>query len=182
MPQSIKFKTKNVGEITVSGAALEKIKDLAMNSRGTETGGILVGYNVGTNIQITDASDPGPRARRTATHFLRDTEHCRNFLARTYEETKADYVGEWHSHVISLRQLSEGDIMTLAGILLDADYNFASFAVFLVLLEDDKCQLIVYMAERARDKFSKYEVVIKVVELYRGEFPHSQDFAPESLG
>jgi integrative and conjugative element protein (TIGR02256 family) len=166
----ITFRTEGAAAVTVSVSVLEKIKALSTKSAEIETGGIVVGYNVGRDIQVTDVSDPGPNAKRSATHFLRDTEHCRNFLARSYDETGADYVGEWHSHVIGLRRLSRGDIGTLVRILIDPDYDFASFAVMLALVENDKSQLIVYVAERGRHVYPQLET-IKIVELYRGEFP-----------
>lgn len=168
LPQSIVFERANAGSVTVSISALERMKNLVRDSVNVETGGILVGHNVGSNIQITEASDPGPAAERSATYFLRDTEHCRKFLARSYEGTKADYVGEWHSHVISLQHLSEGDLGTLVNILVDPDYDFVSFAVLLVIAEDQELKLLVYLAERLANRKHKE---IKVVELYRGEFP-----------
>ena len=110
LPNSMVFKTDSTPTVSVSLVALNRIRDLVTRSNSKETGGILVGKNIGKDIEITDASEPGPNAQQTATHFLRDTAYCREFLARCYNESGADYVGEWHSHVIGLKTLSAGDI------------------------------------------------------------------------
>jgi integrative and conjugative element protein (TIGR02256 family) len=165
---SIVFQHESAPTITVSNLALRRMKKLAESSKSSETGGILVGHNLGRDIQITEASDPGPNANCSSTHFLRDTVHCREFLDRCYKISGADYVGEWHSHVVSLRHLSRGDINTLVGILIDPDYDFVAFAVVLVVLRKGKSELLVYVAERLTDASHKR---IAVTELYRGKFP-----------
>lgn len=164
------FRVDGAPSVSVSWSALERVKSLVGLSIGTETGGILVGRNIGRDIEISDASDPGPNAEQTATHFLRDTAHCREFLARCYKETGADYVGEWHSHVVGLRTLSAGDINTLIGILIDPDYDFETFAVLLVIVKKNRMELLVYVAERGGAGPRTY---VKIIEAYRGEFPDS---------
>jgi integrative and conjugative element protein (TIGR02256 family) len=171
-PNLVVFKTDGAPAVSVSLTALNRIRDLVTGSTSKETGGILVGRNIGKNIEITDASDPGPNAQQTETHFLRDTAYCRDFLARCYSENGADYVGEWHSHVIGLRTLSAGDINTLVGILIDPDYDFVSFAVLLVIMRKNKLELRVYTAERGGYEPRAY---IKIIEIYRGKFPDSQN-------
>jgi integrative and conjugative element protein (TIGR02256 family) len=121
---------------------------MAINSKSNETGGILVGFNVGRDIQIVDASDSGPNAQRSPAHFVRDTSYCRRFLATSFEQSGADYVGEWHSHVAAPRRLSLGDLGTLAGIFVDPDYDFVSFAVILVVVSRRRAELVVYVTER----------------------------------
>lgn len=156
------------------------MRNLASRSIGIECGGILVGHNVGRDIQIVAVSDGGPNAEQSATHFLRDTSYCREFLARSYQKSGADYVGEWHSHVVSLCGLSVGDLNTLVGILVDPDYDFVTFAVVLIVASDDSLELLVYVAETASGEYRRR---IVVSELYRGKFPdlNSEDFGGESL-
>jgi integrative and conjugative element protein (TIGR02256 family) len=155
--------------ITVSGAALRRMEEIALNSDGKETGGIVLGFNVGKDIQVTDVSGPGPNADRSPTHCLRDTGYCREFLAEHYKQTGADYVGEWHSHVINVRSLSMGDIGTLVRILVDPDYDFVTFAVFLVIVDRKGAELLVYGAERIAEQLNTR---INITELYRGNFPN----------
>lgn len=171
-PNSIVFKVDGGPTVTVSLAALDRIHELVISSTSKETGGILVGRNIGKDIHITDASDPGPNAQQTETHFLRDTAYCRDFLARCYNDSGVDYVGEWHSHVVDLRRLSAGDINTLIGILIDPDYDFVSFVILLIAVKKNRLELLVYAAERGGEEPRAY---IKIIETYRGKFPESQN-------
>ena len=116
---------------------------------------------------------------QSATHFLRDTGYCREFLARSFQEVGADYVGEWHSHVVSLRHLSAGDLNTLVGILVDPDYDFVSFAIALVIVGEKDLELLVYVAETVREE-RKRRIIIS--ELYRGKFPEPSLGAPDREG
>jgi integrative and conjugative element protein (TIGR02256 family) len=163
----IRFQAESSPVIEVSTAALSRINALSLESSDSETGGILVGFNSGKDIQIVDASDPGPNAQRSLAHCLRDTAHCREFLANSFQKSGADYVGEWHSHVAAPGRLSLGDLGTLAGIFVDPDYNFASFAVILVVLRKGQPELLIYVAER--DESQRNRLFVK--QLYRGKFP-----------
>lgn len=113
-------------------AAIER--EVAGFSRNLETGGILIGFTDATGlIRVTHASGPGPNAVHQPSHFLRDTEYCAKILRQCYEETGADYVGEWHSHVGRLTHPSGGDLVTLSGIMSDPDYDFELFAMVIAV-------------------------------------------------
>lgn len=144
------------------------MRALAAASIDHETGGILVGFNSGLDINIIFASDAGPNAQSSAAHFLRDTDYCRRFLADQYAKNGADYVGEWHSHVMSLRRLNSGDLQTLAGLFVDHDYDFLTFAIILVVLDKGALELHVYLAERGHER---RRVSLRITELYCGPFP-----------
>lgn len=166
----MKFQRDPSPTIDIPRDVLDRIEALAKDSKEHETGGILIGFNDGRNIQLTVASDPGPNAKRSASHFLRDTEYCRKCLADEYAHTGADYVGEWHSHVVSLRRLSGGDLQTLAGLFVDPDYDFVTFAIVLVVADKTELELHVYVAERLSGSSITR---IEITELYRGPFPDS---------
>jgi proteasome lid subunit RPN8/RPN11 len=121
---SINFQREGSSIVSITFSALSEMRDLARSSQDIECGGILVGHNVGRDIEVVAASGAGPNAKQSAAHFLRDTGYCREFLARRYQESGADYVGEWHSHVVGLHHLSAGDLNTLVGILVDPDYSY----------------------------------------------------------
>jgi len=166
----MKFQLNNSPVIEIAPSVMEQIRGLAIESTGHETGGILVGFNQGRDIIITEVSDAGPKAETSRHHFLRDTDYCRGFLTERYKETGADYVGEWHSHVVSLHRLSGGDLNTLAGIFIDPDYDFSSFAVVLVVMHRKEPDFHVYVAEReSRPGIHG----LHITELYRGPFPDS---------
>jgi integrative and conjugative element protein (TIGR02256 family) len=103
-PGLMRFQIEGSAAVEIPLHTLQKIEALALESRGQETGGILVGHNDGIDVRVSQASDAGPNAQRSASHFLRDTEYCRGFLDQAYSDSGADYVGEWHSHVVSLRR------------------------------------------------------------------------------
>lgn len=167
---SITFQHRKSSVLQVEFSALEKIRSLSSASFESETGGILVGFNRGHDILVTDASDAGPNARRSATHFLRDTQHCRQFLRQSFECTGADYVGEWHTHIVPLDRLSFGDLGTVARIFVDPDYDFESFAVMLPLVRRNSIELSAYVAERVPGRARS----IVLTEVYRGAFPQRE--------
>ncbi len=172
----MKFQRDSSPTIEISAEAIDRIRSLAVDSQEHETGGILVGFNLGLNIKISIASDAGPNAQRSTTHFLRDTDYCRQFLAEQYATNGADYVGEWHSHVISLHRLSRGDLETVAGLFIDPDYDFLTFATILVVVDGGSVELHVYLAQRGDDE---NRLRLQITELYRGPFPsHASESSP----
>jgi integrative and conjugative element protein (TIGR02256 family) len=164
------FRRPKRPSIEITESALERLRELATASKDRETGGILLGFNRGTDILVSTASDSGPNATRSPTHFLRDTEYCREFLEQEYAISGADYVGEWHSHVLPFERLSLGDIQTIAGILGDPDYDFETFAVALVVMKAEAPELQVYAVERL---VHGQDAGMRIVELHRGPFPDS---------
>ena len=150
---------------------LSRIRELALSSVDKETGGILVGANVGKDIRVSGASDPGPNADRSPTHFLRDTEYCRQFLETRYKESGADYVGEWHTHVVALHRLRHRRPRYFSRDIVDPDYDFESFAVILVILREGEAELLVYTAERKQGRRTHLEIT----EIYRGPFPGGEE-------
>jgi integrative and conjugative element protein (TIGR02256 family) len=118
----------------LSAEARELITREAALYRDVETGGILIGrIESATVIHVTHASGPGPNAVHQPAYFLRDTAYCAGVLREHYERQGADYVGEWHTHIEALRVPSPGDLLTLAGIIGDPDYDFEAFAMLLAV-------------------------------------------------
>ena len=88
-----------------------------------ETGGILAGFRDGETVRVIDASLAGPRSESSPTYFRRDGQHDQVFLKRVAQDhTKADYVGEWHSHPCGSTSPSSTDIDSLQQIAIDPDY------------------------------------------------------------
>jgi integrative and conjugative element protein (TIGR02256 family) len=142
--------TKQASEKTPKIFALPEvvafIQRSASQSPMVETGGILMGHHMGRDILVTRATDAGPDARRSRCGFLRDTEYCQKVLNKEFASSGADYLGEWHTHVIDLPRPSRGDLQTLVGIILDPDYNFPSFAMFLAVVNNQATRLLAYVA------------------------------------
>lgn len=120
--------------LLVSDEAREVIVREAALYCDVETGGILMGrFEPADAIHVTHASGPGPNAVHEPAFFMRDTAYCSRVLSEHYERFGADYVGEWHTHVDGLRVPSAGDLVTLANIMHDPDYDFESFAMLLAV-------------------------------------------------
>jgi integrative and conjugative element protein (TIGR02256 family) len=128
-----------------------------------------MGLRDGEDILVVKASDSGPNAKRSHCGFLRDTAFCQAVLNEEHAVSGADYVGEWHTHVIDLRGPSRGDLETLAGIILDPDYSFRSFAMILLVVSGRTTQILGYVAytESAgvSPKFASIVSAVPIVEM-----------------
>lgn len=134
LPKRRRASSEVTPRISLSSEARELIRREAALYGEVETGGILMGPAASAaEIRVTHASGPGPNAVHTPAHFLRDTEYCARVLREHYDKFGVDYVGEWHSHVDSLKVPSPGDLITLAGIMRDPDYDFQSFVMLLAV-------------------------------------------------
>jgi integrative and conjugative element protein (TIGR02256 family) len=85
-----------------------------------ETGGVLLGYWAVpfSELVITGAIGPGPRAVHCKDSFLPDHEYQENQIARGYHASGRlhSYLGDWHTHPNSTAQLSRTDRRTLRTI------------------------------------------------------------------
>jgi proteasome lid subunit RPN8/RPN11 len=66
-----------------------------------ETGGILLGYESGTDYYIIDSTFSGPKAVHGSAHFEMDDEYANyeiNMLSALYDRPTC-VIGYWHSHV-----------------------------------------------------------------------------------
>lgn len=136
-------------QLNISQEAYDLILKTTKDSTEVETGGILIGQDISPlKVNISHATLPGPKAYHSRTKFLRDTEYCSNILREYYETHGVDYVGEWHSHIVTLRGISAGDIATLSSIMYDPDYNFNAFACIVALLNNENVELIGYIVTR----------------------------------
>lgn len=108
--------------VTVAPEALAFMQQLTTATPGIETGGVLMGSVAADGtVHICRASEPGPKAVRTATRFERDVEYCQRFVD---ELTAAglQYVGEWHSHPGEDNSPSTTDLTSLAKIAQQPQY------------------------------------------------------------
>lgn len=122
--RALKVRPKEGYKLLIHPAVLTFIEAEATRS---ETGGVLAGCGgllLGT-AHITDASGPGPKARRTMYSFSRDTAYCQRFLDRLAVDSKGgiDYLGEWHKHHEKEPRPSSRDITTSRDIAASPDYH-----------------------------------------------------------
>lgn len=113
--------------LLIHGAALEFIEREASRATAAETGGVLAGRGglVAGEAHVTQASGPGPKARRNMFSFSRDTAFCQQFLDRLAVESggEVDYLGEWHKHHESEPRPSQRDVKTARDIAADPGYH-----------------------------------------------------------
>jgi len=108
----------------------DAIKAMARESAdGRETGGILLGRGPDEDgvVRVERAGDPGPKARREPGFFLRDLEHAQRLADEAWDESKAVWVGEWHTHVHRDPRPSATDLATYASLLAAAELEFDLF-------------------------------------------------------
>lgn len=119
--------------MTITAAAWELIvREVSAADDGLETGGILLGHHHGDQIRITTAGDPGVKARRARTSFLRDLDHAQRLAAAAWKKDKSQWVGEWHTHPDTEPVPSPLDLDSYARHLADADLAFTHFASIIV--------------------------------------------------
>jgi integrative and conjugative element protein (TIGR02256 family) len=94
--------------------------DEAARTFPLETGGVLMGYWAVeySELVITHATGPGPKAIHGAHSFIPDYEYQEAEIARLYEESgrASTYLGDWHSHPLEGVYLSSRDKRTLRRI------------------------------------------------------------------
>jgi integrative and conjugative element protein (TIGR02256 family) len=125
--------------LNVTQEARAAIRQLAQLSEdGLETGGILLGRGPSDHglIDVIEAGDPGPRARREPTTFLRDLDHARKLADAAWERSRAAWIGEWHTHPEARPEPSACDLVTYAQLLDDATLKFAVFVSIIVTPRD----------------------------------------------
>lgn len=127
-------------DITILPAARDRICELAVESQdGYETGGILLGRGSDADgaIVVERAGDSGPHAERRTDYFLRDLEHAQQLADKAWEEDRAVWVGEWHTHPTGILTPSPRDLVTYAGLLSDPELAFDSFVSIIVVPDPD---------------------------------------------
>ncbi len=86
--------------VWIPEALLVTFADTAERSRPLETGGMLVGWRVGTEIVVTGVIAAGPHARHERNSFEADGAWQQQQLEDTYRKSgrTVTFLGDWHSH------------------------------------------------------------------------------------
>jgi integrative and conjugative element protein (TIGR02256 family) len=95
------------------------IRSEAAGHPDQETGGVLLGYfSPEGSVVVSDATGPGPGARRSRDTFHPDIAWQRQELAVKYAASGRinTYLGDWHSHPNGVLLLSRTDRRTLRRI------------------------------------------------------------------
>ena len=122
--------------IEIAPRARDRIRRLASESSdGRETGGILLGRgpdDAGV-VRVEIAGDHGPAADRRPDFFLRDLAHARALADEAWQQSRAIWVGEWHTHPTGARAPSASDLSTYTRLLAASALEFESFVSIIVI-------------------------------------------------
>ena len=99
-------------------------REAPASADGRETGGILLGHDLGGRLFVTVAGEPGPNAVRRTDGFVRDLDHARGLGDAAYEHDGSVWIGEWHTHPGGPTTPSPTDMSTYARLLADPDLTF----------------------------------------------------------
>jgi integrative and conjugative element protein (TIGR02256 family) len=106
--------------------------EAAAAADGRETGGILLGSDDGTVVEVRRAGGPGPNADRRASGFRRDLTHAQELALAAWATDDSVWVGEWHTHPRGPARPSEIDLATYGGFLTDPALEFRRFCAIIV--------------------------------------------------
>jgi integrative and conjugative element protein (TIGR02256 family) len=120
--------------IRVLPAAAQAINGHAVESAdGNETGGILLGHDLGDTLVVTVAGGPGPNAVRTPYRFNRDLAYSQALADDAYARDGSVWIGEWHTHPKGQASPSQVDLSTYLAHLATPDLGFTRFLSFIAL-------------------------------------------------
>lgn len=121
--------------LEVSPNARAAIERLATESAdGRETGGILLGRGPDSAglVCVEIAGDAGPNAKRHRAFFSRDLAHARALARSAWDQSRAVWVGEWHTHTFGPPEPSQRDLATYAHLLEAPQLEFQVFVSIIV--------------------------------------------------
>ncbi|MEX1141470.1 MAG: Mov34/MPN/PAD-1 family protein [Thermoleophilaceae bacterium] len=97
---------------------VEQLEHEADRAGDVETGGVLLGFEDGDQVQVLAQVGPGPGAIHERRRFVPDGTWQQQRIAWSYEQSGriATYLGDWHSHPGGPPQPSLLDQLTMARI------------------------------------------------------------------
>jgi integrative and conjugative element protein (TIGR02256 family) len=126
-----------VSTVLFTSEAADRITALAAAAGdGLETGGILLGsdHSPSGPILVRHCGDPGPAAIRRHNYFRRDLAHARALAADAAAADGSVWIGEWHTHGITMPEPSSRDLRTYQKLLDDPQLAFARILAVIVLV------------------------------------------------
>lgn len=130
----------NTWTVTITQQALDTITaEVHLGGTRLETGGILLGHedSGACTTAIAIAGGPGPGAVRQPRHFSRDSKHAQQLASRAWESHRAQWIGEWHTHIHGPPVPSATDLTTYITHMRDPELNFVRFVSLIVTVNTD---------------------------------------------
>ncbi len=110
--------------IVFTTAAASQLAALAAHaSDGLETGGILLGTDHGLSgpVIVVACGGPGPKAVRRRSYFRRDLAYASALAEQRAALDGSAWIGEWHTHGITMPEPSDRDLRTYRELLADPE-------------------------------------------------------------
>ncbi len=131
---------QNISEkkVFIAKIAYELMKREVQAADDLETGGVLIGYiTENGEFVITVATEPGSKAIKEASLFLKDEEFTQQQLEEAFKTfgDKGLYLGEWHYHPRGAYAPSGTDIKSLTQIAKQDSYR--TDTPLLIILSSD---------------------------------------------
>jgi integrative and conjugative element protein (TIGR02256 family) len=123
-------------DLTVtSDAHRQLVTESQLATDGNETGGILLGRDLGMGrgFLVCHCGGPGPDAVRQPAHFRRDLAYARALADHAAATDGSVWIGEWHTHLVELPVPSPHDLRTYRSLLLDREIAFPRVLSLIVL-------------------------------------------------
>lgn len=134
--QPVRLRDVRTTVINLSPKAMTTIvTETGARTSPDETGGILLGHDLGDEIQVTVAGDPGPAARHSAARFRRDLAHATRLGEAAWALDRSLWVGDWHTHPNGPPQPSPYDLRTYRHLLREPELSSARFLAVIVIPE-----------------------------------------------
>lgn len=115
---------------------------------GDETGGILLGHDVGIEILVSSSSGPGPAAVHERDRLERDTQHATTVARTAWERDRSQWIGEWHTHPRSSLMPSLVDVSTYRKHLGDTGLRLNRFLALVVRANTTQVQMVGWVVTR----------------------------------
>ncbi len=133
-------------KVSITSEAYELMKKEIKESNNLETGGVLIGcITESGEFVINKATEPGPRATKTETYFLKDEEFTQKELENAFQVfgDKGLYLGEWHYHPQGANSPSGTDIKSLTEIAKQDTYRI-DLPLLIILSPNLECALTIH--------------------------------------
>ncbi|MBW7992073.1 MAG: hypothetical protein FVQ84_18950 [Planctomycetes bacterium] len=121
--------------LRIPSQVLQKMLNLLLENKGTETGGIMVGYyNRRYDCAIvTDFSGPPSDSKRSKNFFHRGINGLQHWINKLWQlQHRRYYLGEWHFHPFSNPSPSSIDIKQLKANAEEKSYSCPEPILFII--------------------------------------------------
>ncbi|RPF28565.1 Mov34/MPN/PAD-1 family protein [Georgenia muralis] len=136
--------------LTIEPAAAATLTSEASRAFPMETGGVLMGWELGGRVHIHTVVGPGPAAVHRPAAFHPDSEWQEGEIARIYAESgrRVSYLGDWHTHPRGSTRMSLTDRGTLLSIANHAAARCPNAVMLILAGMSNKWSLGAFRVER----------------------------------